>query len=359
MKITTQILAFGFVLSFLLSALIVSLAKKVSVLTVSEYSGPQTIHIGQVPRIGGAAVVIAVGSQMYLTAKSGSSLPWLIYYACLPVFLAGFLEDVCGLVSAKKRFFASVFTGFCFWFLTGFAIVRVDFEPMDKILSLQPVSVGLSILAVASFANATNLIDGLNGLASGAAMIALAAISIVGVQVANESTVFIALSMLVAIAGFVIWNFPSGRLFLGDGGAYFIGAVISGLLIAMVYENSLVSPFFALAIVAYPFYELVRTTTRRAFGKGENAFHPDNKHLHSLVFRCLLLKTTWSRTSQNNVASMLVLLLPLFSCAWAVGFYNNTVMLISGTMALVVLYEFSQLLVMSWIAREKSPDNLE
>lgn len=133
-----------------------------------------------------------------------------------------------------------------------------------------------------------NIVDGLNGLASGLAMTMLAVTAAAAFRVDDSAVMVIALSLLGSIGGFYAFNFPSGRLFLGDGGAYFLGFVLVELWILLVMRNpGEVSPSFIVALAAHPTIETIFSIVRRRIlrHRPRNATAPDRLHLPTLILR--------------------------------------------------------------------------
>jgi hypothetical protein len=99
-----------------------------------------------------------------------------------------------------------------------------------------------------------------------------------------------ALAMVGAIAGFLAWNYPHGKVFLGDAGAYFLGFMYAELAIQLVARNDGVSAWFVIALAAYPIVETLYSIYRRKFVLHTASMQPDAAHLHSLVFRRLVMR---------------------------------------------------------------------
>src|SRR5262249_31629024 len=91
-----------------------------------------------------------------------------------------------------------------------------------------------------------------------------------------------------AVFGFFIWNYPNGLIFLGDGGAYFLGFLQAELSLLLLARNPQVSPLFPLLVCAYPVCETVFSMYRRKIVRGRAMGLPDGIHLHSLVYRRLM-----------------------------------------------------------------------
>ena len=329
----------GLLLAFLISAYLALFFGNRAVWGSDYNIGPQKIHNGLVPRIGGLAVFVSFMLQLVLGVGTYQSLPWLIMAMAIPVFLVGFLEDVTAKVTPLMRFLVSMITGLLFVWFTGYSITRVDMNLIDSILSIGFISIFLTVLSLAGLANAMNIIDGLNGLASGIALFICAAIVFVSISFDDHEFMFIGLSLASALVGFVVWNFPKGRVFLGDGGAYFVGAIVAGLVIALPERHSDISPFFSLSLVSYPIYELLRTVLRRSLVSGRQAFAPDNQHLHSLLYQVVSKRTNFSSTSQNALASACMLTFPLILIICSISNHSDTPFLVGMLIAFIFIYE--------------------
>ena len=157
---------------------------------------------------------------------------------------------------------------------------------VDWLLTFWLGSLGVSVLAVAGIANAVNIIDGLNGLASMCVILMLAALAYVGFQVDDRLIATVALAGIGAVLGFFLWNYPSGIIFLGDGGAYFLGFFVAELCILLLLRNpGEVSPQFPLLLCFYPVFETVFSIYRRTVLRSQPPSMPDGIHLHSLIYR--------------------------------------------------------------------------
>ena len=111
------------------------------------------------------------------------------------------------------------------------------------------------MIAVGGCTHALNIIDGINGLAGMVAVLMAISIALVAWQVQDFPIFLIATALASATLGFLAWNFPFGRVFLGDGGAYFLGFMLAELAVLLVVRNPSVSPFYALAVLFYPVFE--------------------------------------------------------------------------------------------------------
>ena len=306
--------------------------------------GPQKIHSGAVPRIGGLAIFVSVIFAAFAHSSAADNLLFLFIAAAIPVFLLGILEDLTGRVPPIARLLASFVTGGLFVVLTGLVLTTVDVGMIDALLKFPIIAIPLTILSIAVLSQAFNIIDGLNGLAGTTALIITCTFSMLASSTSPE-LMSICVLLSAAVAGFLLFNFPMGKIFLGDGGAYFIGAMIAMVAIATPTTTSDLSPFAVLLIIFYPLYEVVRSTIRRTIKRGKLAFRPDNKHLHSLVFAHIRMRTDLPLTTQNSLSSLIVMTLPLVASIWAIIFASDQTLLMIGLLLWVFLYEAAMWLV--------------
>lgn len=268
-----------------------------------DQSGPQKFHQNIVPRIGGLGLLISL--SIILIYKTLSQNPHLaifnlLYASLLPTFLIGVCEDITKEVGVKLRLVITALGAYLAVYLLGSQIKTVSVLGVDTLLLIQWVSVLFTIFAITGLANAYNIIDGFNGLASMVAIITLLAITYVAFKVGDLAIVTLSLVMIGAIAGFFIWNYPRGLIFLGDGGAYLIGFYIAVLSILVVNRNPSVSPWFPLLINAYPIFETLFTIWRRKVHQGKNPGLPDGAHFHSIIYRRIV---RWAEVNDEHSAS--------------------------------------------------------
>jgi UDP-N-acetylmuramyl pentapeptide phosphotransferase/UDP-N-acetylglucosamine-1-phosphate transferase len=257
----------------------------------------------------------------------------------MPALLAGLVEDFTGRVSAHLRFFASLFVGGIFCLVSGYNISSVNIALIDLFLSVPVISICLTILAIASLANSINIIDGLNGLAGSSTVFMTISFGFLASQSGDDQLSIICYTLAASCFGFLLLNFPFGKIFLGDGGAYFLGSLLAAISIIIPERNADISPFSSLLIVIYPFYELCRSFVRRILTAGEHVFWADDKHLHSLVFRYMKTHSNLSLHIQHTLSSLIMMTLPLTCCCWAIFFSGDLVSLIFGVFAFVIVYE--------------------
>lgn len=257
-----------------------------------EVEGVQKFHVVAVPRVGGVSVAIALlalASWITLGQSGPAREAWTLLACGLPPLIGGLLEDITKKVGIKTRLLATALSGVLAFFLLGAQLREVQLPGLDWLMGFTAFSLLFTALAVAGVANAVNIIDGYNGLASVVVMIALLSLAYVGLQVGDSLVVSMALAGVGALLGFFVWNWPRGLIFLGDGGAYFIGylvAVLSFLLVAR--HRGVVSPWYPFLLFIYPVFETLFSIWRKRVVRGASPGVPDGLHLHMLIFRRLV-----------------------------------------------------------------------
>ncbi|WP_296225424.1 MraY family glycosyltransferase [Ralstonia sp. UBA689] len=343
-----QTFSIAFALSFLITMMVIRYSSMHAHITADwDLNGVQKFHARPVPRIGGLGIVLAsvgVGVVVFFRDSKGVGVPLaLLLGGAAPAFMAGFVEDLTKRVSPRERLLATMISAILAAYLLGARIVRIDVHFLDVVLAIPLVSGVITVLAVAGVANAINIIDGFNGLASMVAMMMFVSLAYVAFQVGDPLVVTVSFAMIGAILGFFIWNFPAGHIFLGDGGAYFIGFVLAECGILLVLRNPHVSAWYPVLMLIYPIFETLFSIYRRRILKGVPAGYPDGVHLHTLIYQRLMRWAVGSKDERhilrrNSMTSPYLWLLSLLAVLPATLFWNNGVILLIFIGAFVILY---------------------
>lgn len=254
----------------------------------NNLSGPQKFHIRTVPRIGGLAILMGIlgASGVRFIQDHASGIFFITIITCgLPAALIGFAEDTTKNIGVRTRLFITTTSALLAGHFLDAWITKIDVIGFDSTLQIPAFSILFTCIAITGLANAYNIIDGFNGLASMVAIISLLAIAYVGIRVNDQQTALLALVMVGALAGFFLWNYPRGLIFLGDGGAYLIGFWIAVLSILLIKRNPQISPWFAVLVNYYPIFETLFSIWRRKIHGGKSPGQADAAHFHSLIYR--------------------------------------------------------------------------
>jgi len=354
-------LLLGFGVSIVVTFLVIRSARTHGHLSGDmDMSGPQKFHARPVPRVGGIGIVVALfGALLVLWWVRGSDgYVGLALIACAaPTFLAGLAEDLTKRQSPRRRLFFTAISAALASLALGAVIRRTDIPGLDWIVSFGVLAVPVTIFTVAGIANAVNIIDGFNGLASMCVVMMLAAITYVAFQAQDPLIAMCALAGLGAVMGFFVWNFPAGLIFLGDGGAYFLGYYVAELSILLLHRNPQVSPLFPLLMCIYPVFETVFSIYRRKFVRGRAVGMPDGVHLHSLIYRRVMRWAVGNRTAKhltrrNSMTSPYLWSLCMLAVVPSVLFWDNS----AALGVFIVLFGGIYVFFYASIVRFKTPD---
>ncbi|MCU6496555.1 glycosyltransferase [Rugamonas sp. A1-17] len=354
---------FSFLLSFVASALLTLLVIKEARLhgpaLDSDFMGVQKVHAHHVARIGGLSIFLSVALSSFISIWRVPAMTQLLMslLACSAVaFVGGIVEDYTGRVSAGRRLLLTMAAAALGYFLLDARVDRIDWMFTAWPLQYMWLTLPLTVLAVAGIANAVNIIDGFNGLASVVCICMLLSLGYVALQVNDMFVLIAALMVAGATAGFLIWNYPVGMIFLGDGGAYFIGFMLGELTLLLVMRNPQVSTWYAALLLIYPTFETLFSVYRRMFVRGKSPAMPDGIHLHSLIFRRIVQwavgrKEARALIRRNSMTSPYLWLFSLMAVIPATVFWRYTWAL----MVCCILFIGSYIWIYVRIVRFKAP----
>jgi len=301
--------------------------------------------------------LVAGGVIAQVDGSATSQSLWLLIVCSLPAFVTGIAEDLTKNVSPRRRLFATAISASMGIGLLGAVITRTDIPGVDQLIGWFPLALLLTVFVITGVANAVNIIDGFNGLASMCVLMMTLALGYVAFQVGDTFVFTASLVTAGAVLGFFVWNFPAGLIFLGDGGAYLLGFLLAELSVLLIHRNASVSPIFALLLCAYPIFETVFTMYRRKVVRGVATAAPDGIHLHTLIHRRLIRWTLVENperrrlTRRNSMTSPYLWMLCLASVVPSLLWWNSTVVLSWFLLLFVVTY----LWLYTRIVRFKTP----
>ena len=277
-----------------------------------DVSSIQKVHHKPVPRVGGIALFGGVASVV-LFGFIGDPHPalrthnhdlMLLLVAGMPCFLMGLTEDLTKRISVLARLLATFGSALLGAWLLGAYLPRLDIYGIDYLLQYGPVALVVTAVAVAGVSNAINIIDGFNGVAAGAVTIMLAGMGILAWQAGDMFVVTLVLVGIGTMLGFLAVNYPTGRLFMGDGGAYIAGFWVAEVAVLIIFRQPGISPWQVLAICAYPVIEVMYSIYRRKIIRRSSPAAPDRLHLHTLLYRRVICRwlpasivPSWKRNS--------------------------------------------------------------
>lgn len=350
-------------LTALLVALLVALLTVLTArwhgrLSFDSERGVQDAHTEPTPRVGGLAVMLGLVAGYTVSPPDTQALLGPLVLAGGVAFFIGFLEDVTDRVSVRTRLLVTIATGVLAWTLTGVSIERLDVPGLDSLLGITLLSVGLTAVAVGGVANAVNIVDGFNGLAMGSVGISLGALALLSLNQGDTALATTALVLGAAGLGFGLVNWPWGKLFLGDGGAYLLGFGLAWVAVLLVARHPDISPWACGLICSYPVLEVLFSVWRR-LRRQSHPGHPDRLHLHSLVHRRLVRRLIphASPLAQNSLTGAVMWGATLLPATLALQYPGHSGLLVLSALGCALLYSsfYARLTQFRWCLTAELP----
>lgn len=254
---------------------------------LDQPSEARKVHVRAVPRLGGVAVVLAFFTPILALGLWENRVSALFYSdvrlvtglfgGAAAIVALGVYDDLEG-ASARLKLLVQVTTAIGLW-AVGFRIELLG-NPLGEAFDLGWLSLPLTTIWIVGVVNALNLIDGLDGLASGVAL--LATLVLFGVAFVDNATLLCLITVALAgsLVGFLFWNFNPAKIFLGDSGSMFLGFILAAVSIWTQQKGAtavaLLVPVLALGL---PILDTTLSFVRRV-GKGKSPFVADREHLH-------------------------------------------------------------------------------
>ena len=354
-------LVIAFILSLVATLLVVRYSHLHEHLTADyDTSGVQKFHSSPVPRVGGLGLVLGLIGAFgvrYFQNQTVGGFGLLLLVSAIPAFGFGFIEDVTKRVGVKVRLLATAASAGLAGYVLGAWLSSLQIFGVDDLMGAYPwVAVAVTCFAVAGVANAFNIIDGYNGLSGMVGVIILGGIAYVAFQLHDVEIMIAAIAMMGAILGFLVFNYPRGLIFLGDGGAYLIGFWVAELSVLLTARHPEVSKWFPLLLCAYPIFETLFTIYRRVVIHRTHPGMPDAAHLHQMIYKRVVRWAVGSNDSvdrviRNSLTAPYLWVLTAMAVIPAVLFWNNAWAL----RGFALLFAVSYVLLYRMIVRYKTP----
>ena len=308
-------------------------------LSMDSDQGVQKFHTRPTPRVGGIAIATGIVAGYLEAHPDEKTLLSPLIVAGIPAFAFGLLEDVTKRVSVRTRLLATMGCGVLGWAITGYSITGADLPGLDWLLGFTVFSVLFTAFAVGGIANAINIVDGFNGLAAGTVIIILTAFGVMSTALGDYDLAGVCLILAGAVVGFLLVNWPQGKIFLGDGGAYFVGFALAWLAVLILARHAEVSAWAPMLVCGFPILEVLFSIARRR-RRNLSPGDPDRLHLHSLVMRRVAraLLPNASSLARNSMTGAIMWFAALVPAAIGATWSTDTSMLVLGFVVCALLY---------------------
>lgn len=326
---------------FILNLLVVFLwGKKIyQDLGVAKYKSLQRIHINETPRLGGLILYLGVILWVFFcNDELNKKILSTICLSMLPAIFIATKEDLYYNVRPLLRLFALTVSGFLFFFLYEGPLPHLErLMYIGVLFENQYLLLTLLLIGLISIANGMNLIDGVNGLCVSVGFSMLLCLGFLSNLVHDITFLNITVSLILLLFPFFFVNYPKGKIFFGDAGAYFIGFLTGALNIIFFGRHPELSPMNALLILIYPAIEVIFTVFRRLFYSKTSIHKPDVMHLHLELFRFLRVNTKLKKMANN-------LVMPTLAILWLLPFilitlsYKKSILIILSMIFFSLIY---------------------
>ncbi len=277
--------------AFILSAVVVLILTPI-VKSIGLKSGyvdlpdPRKVHKRPMVRLGGVSIFLGNLLALLIVWNLGAFgvLPqpveygiWGVTIGGLMFFLIGLADDLFTLPPLLRLVLQFTVATLAWW-----AGVRVDtFSiPWLGTFALGWVSLPFTTVWLVGMANAINFIDGLDGLAAGVSGIAAVVMLVVSLFMHQPGAAFLAAALAGGALGFLRYNFNPAQIFMGDGGAYFMGFTLAGIgVIGLVKSVATVAVLLPFLILAVPILDTSAVVVDR-LRRGKSPFVADKRHFH-------------------------------------------------------------------------------
>jgi len=260
--------------------------KNKSIFKFYEYHQIQKTHHDYTPRIGGLIIFLVFYLCNFTVNNFYLNKDLIIFVSGLIIVLIGTKEDLFSNVKAKNRLLTILGA-------SVIVILPLEYLPIinipiiEKIFEYKFISIIFFSLCLTIIANGINIIDGLNGhasltLISSALCIIYLDFSIIKIN--NHIVLY-----LIFLFFFFLFNFPIGKIFLGDAGAYWLGWFLAIYVINFFAANKDINNWYAVVIFFYPAMEVLFSFTRKVF-LGRSPFKPDLQHIHLKMYHYIKSK---------------------------------------------------------------------
>ena len=288
----------------------------------NQLSKPQAFHQFPISTAGGAVLFFSF-LVVYFDFFILKNISFFVYLSfCTLFFVLGFLDDISLNIKPKIRLglmviFLIILVKYNNFYLdnTGINFLNNWIEN-SEIFSL--IFICLCFLFVV---NGANLIDGYNGLLGLHSLIILINLFLVNYLNENSDLANFLFFIIIILTTFLWFNFPKAKIFLGDGGAYFLGALIAISAIKTSVANPTISPFYFCILLFYLFFEVFFSFFRKLIRKA-SPLEPDTKHLHMVLYKALLRKNN-NKLKSNYSVSIIINIIYLILTIPAILMMDN------------------------------------
>ena len=312
----------------------------INLLIDDEFKKPQAFHQSPISTSGGVGIFFLFLIIFFYSFY----LKQIVYFEylsfCTLFFFLGLSDDLKLNLRPKLRLLLMIISLIILVILNKFYIQNTGITFLNRLLEIDIFSLFFVCLCFLFIINGSNLIDGYNGLLGIHSLIILINLFFINFLGKNWDLAFFIFSSIVIIGTFLKYNFPKANVFLGDGGAYFLGSFVAITTIMTSKTYPEISPFYFCILLFYLFFEVFFSFIRKLLKEKKSPIHPDGKHLHMLLYKALLKKNK-NKLQSNYSVSIIINLVYLALILPPIFFMKNGIFCKYYSVVLFIIYIFS------------------
>ena len=307
-SIEASFLSFFALVSFFIFLIVSKYSHKIrgGSLLDKDFTKPQAFHDTPITRSGGIAIIISFSIFFIIYDLLYDQVLYDYIFISYSVFLVGFLDDLRINIKPLTRLIIMIFLVFILIYILPIKIFNIDVPFLTLLMSSHIFSSIFVLLCFLFVINGANLIDGFNGLLTINLIIINIILTYININHGNLEFSILLISQIIILFSFLLFNFPNAKIFLGDSGAYTLGAMTALNTIITNNLNPSVSSFFFCTLLFYLFFEVFFSFFRK-LKQGKSPIYPDDKHLHMLSF--YKISRTYGTNKGNYLNSIIINLL--------------------------------------------------
>jgi UDP-GlcNAc:undecaprenyl-phosphate GlcNAc-1-phosphate transferase len=303
--------------TMLISAVITPFVRRLAfVLGAVDKPNARRVNKKPMPTMGGLAIFLAFSFATFvlLRPQFNTHMLFSLFLAEAIIIITGMIDDIKEL-SPKQKLAGLLIAALVVYFLAGVRMTSINIGSFN--FNLGWLSLPVTILWILGITNAVNLIDGLDGLATGVSIIALSTMGIIGfffLTVSEVGTPIMIFTLVAALLGFLPHNFHPARIFLGDTGSLFIGFMLSVLSLQGLKNVTFITLIIPVIILGVPITDTLFAIIRRKLSHVP-IMQADKHHLHHRLMQMGLShrQTVMVIYGIALIFAMIALLYPLSS----------------------------------------------
>ena len=268
-----------------------------------DFSKPQAFHDIPVTRSGGVASILSLSIFFYIYYLLYGEVLYNYIFISYSVFIVGFLDDLRIKIKPMNRLIIMLSLLFIFIYILPIKILNIDIPFLIFLMSNHMFSSIFVLLCFLFVINGANLIDGFNGLLTINLIIINIILTYINMNNENLEFSIVIISQIIIMLAFLLFNFPNAKIFLGDSGAYTMGALTGLNTIITNNLNPEISSFFFCTLLFYIFFEVFFSFLRKLLQK-KSPIYPDDKHLHMLSF--YKISSIYGKNKGNYLNSIII-----------------------------------------------------